>query len=204
MNVWLDSIYQWFVENQENVLTFFSSTTFASIIAIIVAIVKNIKSVKQNTKSVNDVAGIMQSSQVIKDDVTNLTVLNQNLNEHVELCEKKVRDCVIAVEKMSTIVEKFDEELLTKFNAIIEVLTIVYSTIKDENIRTSVNSILIAAKHSDTASKAKLQEEVDELKAVVEQKNKELDEAVTKIVDKVAVDVTATSKEKIENTVKRY
>jgi gas vesicle protein len=137
---------------------------------------------------------------IVKDIVGNVQTEVSNL-------KNDITDAVDKVTHLENTVKQLDDELLIKMNAMLEVQNIVYSTIKDDNIRNSVNSILIAAKHSDAKSKAKLQEELDALREELKEKNAELDAAVSKMVDKITTDVPVeviTQTPEVVDDIRRY
>jgi hypothetical protein len=81
--------------------------------------------------------------------------------------------------------------------------------IKDDNIRNTVNSILINAKYAESTSRAKLQQEVEELKQKVAEKMNEVSEQVDKTVDVVkgivnVEDTSSSEHESFKEDVMRY
>lgn len=204
---WLDSIWEWILENRDDIMAFFTSTDFVATVTSFVALIRTIKTTKANTLSVNSVNNTMKQNQIIQGDVENVKEVVANTQAQVIEVTNSVNDCIHRVDSLLEIVKQYDDELLVKLNAMLEVQTIVYATVKDDNIRNAVNSILVAAKHSDNASKIKLQEELDALRLELKAKNDELAEAVSKMVEKVAVDVTATTPVpvgKSKKTITRY
>jgi chemotaxis regulatin CheY-phosphate phosphatase CheZ len=83
-----------------------------------------------------------------------------------------------------------------------EVMSIVYSTIKDDALRTSVHSILVDAKHIGTSDKAALKEEIDALRTKLESTIKDIEEATTKTLNNVNDTIPVkTKKEKSKKDV---
>lgn len=206
MNEWLNSMWEWILDNKVNITTFFTSTNFVTIMSMLIAFVKNIQATKNNTLSIKSVNNTMQENQVIKSDVVYIKDEVPVLKTELDATKTELKRAHEKLDKMEKLVKQYNEELFTKVNAMLEVQNIVYATIKDDNIRTSVNSILIAAKHSDNASKIKLQEELDTLRDELKAKNAELDAAVNRVVEKVANEVTATPTQTEESTaeIRRY
>ena len=81
-------------------------------------------------------------------------------------------------------------------NAVLEVQSVVYSTIKDETIRKNVSGILMDAKYSETATRASLEAEVENLRKKVNEKI----EVIKDVVEDTAVKVkkvTANNKSSV-------
>ena len=179
---WFDSIWNWFCDNRESIVTFVTSSDFALGIATMFTLVKTILSTNKNTSSLDLTTKAVKENTVIKDNVLDINNKTNNMSVNINEINSKIA-------KIEESNKQFNEEVLFKINSVLDVQSIVYSTIKDDDLRNSVNHILINAKHSDSISKAKLHEEIKNLKVAVEQKNKDLDEAVNEIVNKVSNDV---------------
>jgi hypothetical protein len=174
----LQNIWSWIVTNKQGLETFFSSTTFAAIVTAIVAIVKQIKTSKQNTKSLDGVKETLAETNIIKTDVELVKEATSKSEQVIQSCNTKIED---VENKLNEFISSMDE----KVNAMLEVQSIVYSTIKDDTIRTSVNSILVQAKHSGAKAKADLAKELEEIKAkfhaMVQSTNEQVDEMVDEV-----------------------
>ena len=86
--------------------------------------------------------------------------------------------------------------IVQKMNAVLEVQSVVYSTIKDETIRKNVSGILMDAKYSETATRASLEAEVENLRKKVNEKI----EVIKDVVEDTAVKVkkvTANNKSSV-------
>lgn len=190
---WLDSIWEWILVNKDNLLAFITSTDFVTTMATAVALFKSMKATSLNTLSINSVNNTMKKQQVIESDVVDTKSMVSGVSNEVACIKQEVNNCIERVNKVEQLVIEQDEEIITKLNAMLEVQGIVYATIKDDAIRNSVNSVVIAAKHCDASSKVKLQEELESLRAELKAKNEELDAAVNKVVEKVIADVPVTT-----------
>lgn len=192
MMEWLNSIWEWVLINKDNILAFLTSTDFVATITTFIALFKSIKTTKSNTLSITSIKDTIKENQVIKGTVEVVqTTVNEVKGEVLEAIGS-VTKCIDKVNNLENFIKQYTEESTTKLNAMLEVQSIVYATIKDDNIRNSVNAILVNAKHSDAASKAKLQSELDAIRAELKAKNEELDATVTKMMEKVSNEVTAT------------
>ena len=90
-----------------------------------------------------------------------------------------------------------------KVDAMIEVQSIVYSTIKDEKVRNTVANVLTAAKYADTATRLELKREIEALKNEVKEKSHQLSECVKNASDRVEAIVDG-ERVKSEEVVVRY
>ena len=93
------------------------------------------------------------------------------------------------------------DNLTTKLNAILEVQSVVYSTIKNEDIRNTVNALLVNAKYAETANRAKLRKEIDDLKAKVASQVTEVQATVEKASD-VVKNIVSPKAESTDNIVR--
>lgn len=194
MNVWLDNIWKWIISNKDEVMAFLTSSTFATMIVTVITIIKNIKSTRKNTLSIDSINDTFKTHQTIHKDVTSI---KDETSEIRSVLDNTAKDVHMLETKLDIFAEKFDRfnsEVIEKFNAVLEVQSIVYATIKDDNIRDVVNSILVSAKHCDVSSKIKLQNELDEIKSELAAKKAELDDTVSRIMDKMSAEVTAIPK----------
>lgn len=189
---WINSIWNWILENQSNITTFVSSSSFVAICGLLASIIRSNKNVKDNTLSIQTVNKSVAASQVIKDDVDNVNNSVLVLNDNVLDCITQVKLCTDAVNKITEVFDEYCNELMAKTNAMVEVQNIVYSTIKDDAVRTAVNTVLLNAKYSDNGSKLKLQEEVAALKEEISSKNEELNKALAAMVERVSSEVPNT------------
>ena len=189
------SAWSWFVENKDTITAFFMSGQFASLVAAGVALIRTIKKTEQNTKSTDTLNEALTKTNKMSesvDDVSkkvkNLTEENTGLREELKVTEEKLI--------------KQNSELMNKLNAIIDVQTIVYSTIRDDAVRQNVNTLLNNARYRDTNTKEQLQMQIDELRSTysstVEQMNKTVDEAVNKVSDILNI-VDASKAKMIKN-----
>ena len=109
----------------------------------------------------------------MKTAVTSLNDFVSGVAERVE----KVNNTVISVVNSTDV-------LITKVNAMLDVQSLVYQTIKDEATRTAVNNILTNAKYAVTAQRAELIKELNALKEETAKQNAEnnarVEEAVAK------------------------
>lgn len=195
MMEFLTSCYQWVAENFKEIMMVLQSTQFASLVAGAVFLWKTIVSTRQNTVSSKKLDETMSKNNQMSDDVIYIKNENESLKKQNEALK-------LTVEKFES---KFDEfagainvrleneqsTLMKKLNAVIDVQSIVYATIRDDNTRNAINSILVNAKFDETADetrqklmqevadlKAKLVEEMEKVKTMTEEASTKLEEIV--------------------------
>lgn len=183
------NIWNWLLDNKDEIIMFFTSSNFVAFISTIILLIKQLKS--------ND----------------SIKVTNNKLNTSIAASTKAVTDLADAKNTVTAIdgrlntlndeVSAFQEvlnNLVTKMDAIVEVQSIVYSTIKDETIRNNVKGILLDAKHTGSKKLVELQEELEHLKEKLSEKVNDVAEVVENTAEKVKQTVSASKK----STTKRY
>ncbi len=173
------SIWQWFVENKDAITAFFMSGQFVSFLAACVALLKTVKQTKENTSSTDTLNKTLIKTNEMSESVTTvdtnvqaLTEENANLRAELKTTEEKL--------------SLQNDELTAKLNAIIEVQSIVYSTIRDDSVRQTVATLLNNARYNETNTKEQLQNQIDALRNRVE----ESIENVHKVVEEVTENVS--------------
>ena len=179
---WFDSIWSWIVNNYEAIIGFLTSTTFLGVVGAVFTVVKNSKTVKNNSKIITDVQAAFSDTSVINTNVALALTCIQKLPDLIKVLDEKLSQ----FDKISSI---NNEDLQTKIDSMLEVQRIVYSTIKDDNIRNSVNSILTNAKNAEAMSKGELVKEINELKKIISDNAEALNNAVNKVQVAEATDV---------------
>ena len=195
------NIGSWFVEHKDEILLFFTSGNFMAFVTAIVMFVRQMKFNKStNSVSQNLSNSLIENAKMI--DQVNLT------HDCCKTNEVKLDGFIQTTnDQLSQITEQLSA-VNEKVQAIVEVQSLVYSTIKDESIRTNVQSILTNAKYVEQTAKAKLQDEITVLKTQVEEQAKELQKViedaskkVTEITNDVKVQTGASTK---KTSVPRY
>lgn len=151
------NIWQGFVENKDTITAFFMSGQAVSFVAALVMLFKNLRGTKDNTASSLKLNATLdntnQMSESVKTlDANFLLLKNENDSLRTELKETENK------------IQQSNKELANKLNAIIEVQAIVYSTIRDDGVRQTVNTILNNARYSEKNFKESLESQIDELK----------------------------------------
>lgn len=186
------NIWKWLTENSQKILAFLTSAEVTGIILMVINIFRSHKAIKLNTSSSNSLKSALDDNNSMRKEVN-------EVKEKQLLLEAKV-DKLIELEQDN----QFNTMLIMKkVNVMLDVQSIVYSTIKDDTIRTSVNNLLMNAKYNDSEVKSKIQNELEELKGAVTSIN----EGIKKIEDsavKVQEQVQPNPVETTEQTVSRY
>ena len=165
-----ESIWAWIVANRNTIWAFLTSGSFITAVTSIVMLIKQNKQVVANTNASKELNAVLKENKELVKQVDSLTAT-------VERLENKITD---SVDSMDT--------LLTKENAMLEVLGLAYQGIRDEGKRTAIQNILTNAKYSDTATRANLIKQIEALKADGEARQEKLSEAVESVKKTLSVD----------------
>ena len=179
-----DNCWLWFLDNKDTILAWFMSGQAASVVTTIVMLVKNAKQIKGNTESTETLNTTLENTNVMKDDVDVLKNKVSVLTEE----NTKLSNSVIDLE---TKLSHSNKVITNKLDSIIEVQSIVYSTIRDDSVRQTVNTILNNARYSDTNFKEQLESEISGLKEEFENKMADISKDMTEAIDKVSNSVNA-------------
>lgn len=152
---WLENIGKWFVENKETILAVLTAIQSSGLIGFIAWAVKSTKQVKLNTKTTETLNKSITCVDGLNGEVAEMKDVNKTLIEKCDYLENQMND-----------LENSMDILITKIDAIIEVQSVVYTTIKDDKTRATVNNLLTNAKYAVTEQRKKL---IDELEALRQQ-----------------------------------
>ena len=152
---WLENIGKWFVENKETILAVLTAIQSSGLIGFIAWAVKSTKQVKLNTKTTETLNKSIICVDGLNGEVTEMKDVNKTLIEKCEYLENQMND-----------LQNSMDILITKVDAMIEVQSVVYTTIKDDKTRATVNNLLTNAKYAVTEQRKKL---IDELEALRQQ-----------------------------------
>ena len=183
------NIWNWFVLNKDEIVLFFTSSNFEAFITTIVMLVKQLKSNKRNNETNKGLKTSLDNAVSIAADVVSIRDNSSATNDQLVTVQNDLE---------SFKKETYDalDVIVQKMNAVLEVQSIVYSTIKDETIRKNVSGILMDAKYTETATRASLEAEVESLRKKVNEKI----EVIKDVVEDTAVKVkkvTANNKSSV-------
>ena len=172
------NIWNWFVSNKDEIVLFFTSSNFVAFMTTIVMLVKQLKANKSNNETNKGLKTSLENAVSIASDVVSIRDNSSATNDKLVTVQNDVEN----FKK-----ETYDalDVIVQKMNAVLEVQSVVYSTIKDEAIRKNVSGILMDAKYAETATRASLEAEVESLRKKVNEKI----EVIKDVVEDAAVKV---------------
>lgn len=182
------NLFTWFVEHKDEIVVFFTSTNFAAVISSVILLIKQIKATRNTNKSVENSSSILDKAVELAQHVTSVSDKASSTENNTE--EIKV--------KIDSVNKQFVNELeilQQKLNAMLEVQTIVYNSMKDETARKNVFNILTQAKLVETSKYAELEQQVESLKKKVDEKVNDVQSVVEETVTTVQ-NVVGTKKKK--------
>lgn len=193
------SIYRWLAEHKDQIIAFLTSTNFAGIVSMIVITIKQTKATKIGTLSMNNLIAPLKEVNALATRVGDAADTSNTILTNIATLQNKITDITNNITKTLDVVQY-------KVNSMLEVQSLVYSTIKDDNIRANVANILTTAKLSEDATRAELEKQIEELKKIIaENTAKQLEEEAQKKaeqerLEEEAKDKTGTKK----STASRY
>lgn len=190
---WLENVGKWFVENKETILAVLTAIQSSGLIGFIAWAVKSTKQVKLNTKT----------TETLNKSITCVDGLNGEVAEMKDVNKALIEKCDYLENQMNDLQNSMDI-LLTKVDAMIEVQSVVYTTIKDDKTRATVNNLLTNAKYAVTEQRKKLIDELEalrqQIKTQAEAQKQLVEHAVNKAQSIVKVEDTLAE----EQVVTRY
>ena len=189
---WLENIGKWFIDNQETILAVLTAIQSSGLIGFIAWAVKSTKQVKLNTKTTEVLNNSITCVDSLNGEVVGLKDVNKELIEKCEYLENQMND-----------LQNSMDILLTKVDAMIEVQSVVYTTIKDDKTRATVNNLLTNAKYAVTEQRKKLIEELEALREQIKTQAEAQKQLVEHAVNKAQSIVKVEDKPE-EEVVVRY
>lgn len=170
---WFQSIGNWIVTNKDAIVTTLSAMATSGVGVNLWQFFKNRKIVTENTKNASELVAALKENELLKPAVAKVEEVLSTVKEKQVALEKKVIDSINGI-----------DILVTKVNAILDVQSLVYQTIKDESTRIAVNNILTNAKYAVTEQRAQLIKELNALKEenarITAESNAKVEESVAK------------------------
>ena len=190
---WLENIGKWFVENKETILAVLTAIQSSGLVGFIAWAVKSTKQVKLNTKTTETLNNSIACVDGLNGEVAEMKDVNKVLIEKCDYLENQMND-----------LENSMDILITKIDAIIEVQSVVYTTIKDDKTRATVNNLLTNAKYAVTEQRKKLIDELEELRQQIKTQAEAQKQLVEHAVNKAQSIVKVDDKPAEEQVVTRY
>lgn len=182
------NLFTWFVEHKDEIVVFFTSTNFAAVISSVILLIKQIKATRTTNKSVENSSSILDKAVELAQSVTSVSDKTASTESNTEEIKTKI----------DSVNKQFVNELeilQQKLNAMLEVQTIVYNSMKDETARKNVFNLLTQAKLVETSKYSELEQQVESLKKKVEEKVNDVQSVVEETVTTVQ-NVVGTKKKK--------
>lgn len=174
----INNCIRWVADNYKGILTVLTSAQFISLITACGLLIKSLRSGKDNTTATKALNNTMTKTNESATTVTNIA-------EKVNKLETANANIIETMANNKAEEMEYLDALTTKLNAILEVQSVVYSTIKTEEIRNTVNALLTNAKYVETANRAKLYKEIEDLRTKVASQVTEVQATVDKAADVV-------------------
>lgn len=190
---WLENIGKWFVENKETILAVLTAIQSSGLIGFIAWAVKSTKQVKLNTKTTETLNKSITCVDGLNGEVAEMKDVNKVLIEKCDYLENQMND-----------LENSMDILITKVDAMIEVQSVVYTTIKDDKTRATVNNLLTNAKYAVTEQRKKLIEELEALRQQIKAQADAQKQLVEHAVNKAQSIVKVEDAPVEEQVVTRY
>ena len=190
---WLENIGKWFVENKETILAVLTAIQSSGLVGFIAWAVKSTKQVKLNTKTTETLNNSIACVDGLNGEVAEMKDVNKVLIEKCDYLENQMND-----------LENSMDILITKIDAIIEVQSVVYTTIKDDKTRATVNNLLTNAKYAVTEQRKKLIDELEALRQQIKAQAEAQKQLVEHAVNKAQSIVKVEDKPAEEQVVTRY
>ena len=190
---WLENIGKWFVENKETILAVLTAIQSSGLVGFIAWAVKSTKQVKLNTKTTETLNNSIACVDGLNGEVAEMKDVNKALIEKCDYLENQMND-----------LQNSMDILLTKVDAIIEVQSVVYTTIKDDKTRATVNNLLTNAKYAVTEQRKKLIDELEALRQQIKTQAEAQKQLVEHAVNKAQSIVKVEDKPAEEQVVTRY
>lgn len=197
MTAFFQNIYAWVCANGNKIVGVLTSTTFIGMLTMLFNMIRTIKT----NKSVN-LTGTELKAELVESS-KNRTVINtikdvsDKIKEVSESTKKALDETAEALDRQVSIV-------MNKVNAMLEVQSLVYSTIRDDSLRQTVSNLLNTARYNDTNTKAQLQAEIDSLKQALNEKMAEVNQTMSEAIDKVQTVVEAPKDSTSDTAPTRY
>lgn len=182
------NLFTWFVEHKDGIVVFFTSTNFAAVVSSVILLIKQIKATRTTNKSVENSSSILDKAVELAQSVTSVSDKTASTESNTEEIKTKI----------DSVNKQFVNELeilQQKLNAMLEVQTIVYNSMKDETARKNVFNLLTQAKLVETSKYSELEQQVESLKKKIDEKVNDVQSVVEETVTTVQ-NVVGTKKKK--------
>lgn len=196
---WWDNIVKFVSDNASVINAWLTPANVLAVIGAIVAIIKNRRTVKKNTDTTTDLnASIVRINNIDK-AVSESIKSDIATREHLDLV-KSNQDSISQkfIDMQQEMQDKFDE-LEDKITAILDVQSLVYSTVQDNELRGNIQNVIAGAKFTSDKTRSALKEKIENMKAEVLAQT----QAVAEVVNEKS-DTIKTTIDNKKKTPRRY
>ena len=189
---WFESIKTWFTENFNGVAIFVQSLNLAGVITAVTAAIKSLLATRTNTNNVKLLNGTLKDNEKVKTVVNTLIDKVGNASDKISSFSKQLKEYADIADKT-----------MIKINAILDVQSLVYQTIKNEDTRVAVENILANARYNETATREALSKQIEDLQSRVKQLTDDAMGAVNEIVEQSAQLLSVDQSAKEDSSIPR-
>lgn len=153
------NIGHWFMENYKPVVMWLTSTQWGAILGYGAYRVYKWFRTRKEMKLADKLENSVKSINSVSDKVNNTDTIVSTMQAQID--------------EMRTRLTEYENIATQKINAILEVQSIVYATVKDDSVRSTVSAVLTNAKHLELKEPEKtasvpLKEVIENVKTVIE------------------------------------
>ena len=174
MIAFVNNIISWVTNNWPGILATLSTFDLAGLITAIVVIRKGNKNTSDNTNSTTALNKSIEENNELNKELKGAIKDNETMREQMQVLENSNAELTSKLEDMSK-----------KMSSILDVMSLAYSTIKDGTIRNAINNIITDAKYTASATRAELEQQVQDLQDAVKQETERVLDSVKNTTDKV-------------------
>lgn len=194
MTAFFQNIYAWLAANGNKIIAVLTSANFVAMATLVVNTIRTIKTNKGVAVTSTDLKNELAESSKSRVVIDTIKGVSDTIKDVTEATKESIDETKALLDKELLMVT-------AKINAMLEVQSLVYSTIRDDSLRQTVSNLLNTARYSDENTKEQLQEQIDILKKALNDKMTEVNQTMTEAIDKVQTVVTAPAE---TNTPTRY
>lgn len=194
MTAFFQNIYAWLAANGNKIVAVLTSANFVAMATLVVNTIRAIKTNKGVAVTSTDLKNELAESSKSRVVIDTIKGVSDTIKDVTEATKTSIDETKALLDKELLMVT-------AKINAMLEVQSLVYSTIRDDSLRQTVSNLLNTARYSDENTKEQLQEQIDSLKKALNDKMAEVNQTMTDAIDKVQTVVTTPVE---QNTPTRY
>lgn len=171
---WFNSIVEWIEVNSEAIIGALSSLNLGGIAANLFYAFKQRKTIVANTAATSDLGTsakeMVKTTKAVEENTAETKALNAE---------------VVNLKNENEALKETVSHVMSKIDSILEVMNVVYGTLKDETVRVAVQNIILNAKYAETETRALLQKQIDELQAKIAEDAELLKSQAKETVEKI-------------------